>query len=153
MKDENDKNTGKTADVCSVSSEEIPNEILFFIRRYFLIEKDMPTLDEILRANLLAKVTITLMLQLYRMGMEEEFQPVFFAGNYVKPHTGGVTEFKRTYETISGEPFFKFNLTALGQEYEEAYKKWFKATFGVEINEEAAKVIQAWGDAVGEGKE
>ena len=146
MKDENDKNTGKTVDVCSVLSEEIPNEILFFIRRYFLINHDAPSPEDMLRAGLLAKVTLRMMLQLFRMGMEEEFQPIFVAANYVKPHTGGVTEFKRTYETISGEPFFTFNLTGLGQEYEDAYKKWFKATFGVEINEEAAKILQAWGD-------
>jgi len=134
MKDENDKNTGKTADVCSALSEEIPNEILFFIRRYFLINHDAQSPDDMLRAGLLAKVALRMMLQLYRMGMEEEFQPA-----------GGVAEFKRTYETISGEPFFKFNLSGLSQEYEEAYKKWFKETFGVELNEDAARIIQAWG--------
>jgi len=147
MKDENEEDTGKTVDVCSVSSDEIPEEIIFFIRKYFLINHDAPSPDDMLRAGLLAKVTLRMMLQLYRMGMEEEFQPVFVAANYVKPHTGGVAEFKRTYETISGEPFFKFNLSGLSQEYEEAYKKWFKETFGVELNEDAARIIQAWGGA------
>ena len=148
MSEEDEKDTGKTADVCSVSSEEIPNEIIFFIRRYFLVDHEAPTPEDIYRAELLAKVTLRLMMQLFTVGMEQEFQPVFFAGNYVKPHTGGVTEFERTYETISGEPYVTFNLGGLSQAYEKAYAGWFKETFGVELNEDAAKILQSWGDAV-----
>lgn len=131
-----------------MSSEDIPDEIIFFIRRYFLINCEDPNHEDIYRAELLARVTLRLMMQLFRLGMEEEFQPIFFAGNYVKPHTGDVTEFKRTMETIGGEPFVKFNLSGLGQAYEKAYGEWFKETFGVEIDEKAARIIQAWGGAV-----
>jgi len=148
MSEENETDTGKTADVCSALSEEIPNETILFIRRYFLIDHDAPNPDDIYRAELLAKVVLKLMVQLFRLGMEGEYQPIFFAGNYAKPHTGGVTEFKRTYETIGEEPYVKFNLSGLSHEYEKAYMAWFKETFGVELNEDSARILQSWGDAV-----
>lgn len=148
MKKDKKDNIEKTASACSVSSEEIPEETLFFIRRYFLVEIEDPTPEELYRAELLAKTIIKIMIQFHRIGMDGEYQPVFVAANYVKQHTGNVTEFKRTYETISGKPYVTFNLAMLSQEYEKAYKAWFKETFGVEMSEDSAKIIQSWGGAV-----
>ena len=135
-------NTGPDANVSSV---QIPDEIIFFLKKFFLIEQEDPGIEILARAEILSKVLIKFMLQLYRMGIEEDYQPVFLAANYAKPHSGGVSEFKRTYEIISGEPHKKFNLTFLAQAYEKAYQEWIKETFGVELDEQAAKILQQWG--------
>ena len=126
-----------------VSAFSVPNEIVHFFRNYFMGDKTDP--EVMLRAELLSRVLIKFMLQLYRLGIEDEFQPVFVAANYVKSHTGDVTECKRTYETIGGEPYGTFNLAYLSQKYEDAYGKWIKKTFGVELGDEAAEFFQRWG--------
>ena len=138
---EKEENTDQAADALFA---QIPDEIIHFIRNYFVVNLEDPDHEVLLRADLLTKVLIKFMLQLYRLGIDDEFQPVFVAANYVKPHTGGVTECKRTYETIGGEPYQKFNLSYLSQEYEEAYKKWIKETFGVELSEDGAEKLQQW---------
>ena len=135
-------NTDQIADAITA---QIPDEIVHFIKNYFVVNLEDPDIEVLQRAELLTKVLIRFMLQLYRLGIDDEFQPVFVAANYVKPHTGGVTEFKRTYEAIGGEPYQKFNLSCLSQEYEEAYKKWIKETFGVELSDKGAETLQQWG--------
>ena len=139
---------GGTGQAVNASSAQIPKEIIYFFRRYFLSEQEKPDTETVARAELLSKVLIRVMLQLYQFGMEDEFQPVFVATSYVRPHAGGVTGFKRAYEAISGEPFVKFNLSLFAQKYETAYKEWFEETFGVELNEEAAEVLQQWSDVL-----
>lgn len=139
MKDEKDI-------IQDASAFSVPNEIVYFFRNYFIGESTDPEL--MLRGELLAKTLIRIMLQLHRLGVDDEFQPVFIALNYVKPHTGEVTECKRTYEVIGGEPYGKFNLSYLVQQYEEAYKAWVKDTFGVELSEKAAEILGQWGDVL-----
>ena len=131
------------------SAFSVPNEIVCFFRDYFMGEKTDP--DTMLRAELLSKTLIRVMLQLHRLGIDDEFQPVFIAVNYVKPHTGEVVECKRTYETIGGEPHGKFNLAYLAEQYEEAYKSWVKETFGVELSDDAAEFYQRWGGVLKDG--
>ena len=83
MKDEKDI-------IQDVSASSVPIEIVQLFQNYFVGESTNPEL--MLRGELLARTLIKFMLQLYRLGVDDEFQPVFFAANYVKPHTGGVTE-------------------------------------------------------------
>jgi len=142
MMQDKENNIDQSADALFA---QIPDEIVHFIKNYFVVNLENPDTEILLRAELLTKVLIKFMLQLYRLGIDDEFQPVFVAANYVKPHTGGVTECKRTYEAIGGEPYQKFNLSCLSQEYEEAYKKWIKETFGVELSDEGAEMLQQWG--------
>ena len=141
MKKEAEINTDQDASACSV-----PDEIVCFFRNYFMGEKTDP--ETMLRAELLAKTLIKFMLQLYRLGIEDEFQPIFFACNYVKPHSDEVTEIQRTYETIGGEPYSKFNLSFLTEQFETANKKWFKETFGVELSDKAADILTQWGGII-----
>jgi len=126
--------------------KDVPEEIIVFFRSYFTGDNTDP--EVMLRAELLAKTLIRVMLQLYTVGIDDEFQPVFVAINYVKPHTGEVTEHKRTYEMIGGEPADTFKLGLMFDEYEKAYKAWVKGTFGVELSDEAAEFFQQWGGAL-----
>lgn len=123
--------------------KNVPEELIHFFRNYFIGEKTDP--ETMARAELLAKTLMRFMLQLYIFGIEGEYQPVFIATNYVKPHTGGVTEFERTYEMIGGEPADTFKLGFMADEYEKAYKAWVKEIFGVELSEDAAEFFQQWG--------
>ena len=139
---EKEENTDQTADALFA---QIPDEIIHFIRNYFIVNLEDPDHDVLERADLLTKTLIRFMLQLYRLGIDDEYQPVFVSANYIKPHSGGVTEFKRTYETIGGEPYQMFNLAYLAKKFEQANAKWYKKTYGVELSEEGAEMLQQWG--------
>lgn len=136
-----ENNTDQTANALFA---QIPDEIIHFFRRYFLEGKENVDAEVMLRADLLSKTMIRVMLQLYRMGVEQDFQPVFIAMNYIKPVSDEVTECMRTYETIGGEIYNQFNLSFLTNEYENAYKKWIESTFGIELSDEAAEVLGQW---------
>ncbi len=136
-----EKNIDQSADALFA---QIPDEIVYFFRRYFLDGQKNLDAEVMLRAEVLSKTLIRVMLQLYRIGMEKDFQPIFVAMNYIKPVSDEVTECMRTYETISGEIYNQFNLSFLANEYENAYKKWIEATFGIELSDEAADVLQQW---------
>ena len=140
MKTEIEKSTDQT-----VSAFSVPNEIVLFFRNYFMGEKTDP--ETMLRAELLSKTLIKVMLQLYRLGIEGEFQPIFVAMNYIRPVSDEVTKCMRTYETIGGEIYSQFNLGFLSAEYEKAYKAWITETFGVELSDKAAELIQQWAGA------
>ncbi len=124
----------------------VPDEIIDFFRQYFAGDNSDPEVR--LRAELLAKTLIRMMLQLYTFGIDNEYQPVFIVTNYVKPHTGGVTEFERAYEVIGGEPADTFKLGLMFDVYEKAYREWLKGAFGVELSDKAAKFFQQWGNVL-----
>ncbi len=124
----------------------VPDEIIDFFKSYFAGDETDPEVR--LRAELLAKTLIRIMLQLYTLGIDDDFQPIFVAINYVKPHTGDVTEHRRTYEMIGGEPANTFKLGLMADEYEKAYKDWIKEIFGVELSDGAAEFFQQWGNVL-----
>ena len=80
-----------------------------------------------------------------------DYQPLFIACNYVRPRRGDIDEFKRTYETIGGEPYEKFNLRYLTKKFEQAYKKWFEKTYGVELSDKAVEILEQWSGVVKDG--
>jgi len=124
----------------------VPEEQIAFFRNFFMGDNTDP--ETMARAELLAKTLIRLMLQMHRLGIDGEYQPVFVAINYVKPHTGDVTEHKRTYEMVGDEPADKFKLGLMADEYEKAYKAWIKGLYGVELSDKAAEFFQQWGGAL-----
>ena len=131
------------------SAFSVPDEIVCFFRDYFMGEKTDP--ETMLRAELLSKTLIRVMLQLHQFGITMDYQPLFIAFNYVRPRRGDIDEFKRTYETIGGEPYEKFNLWYLTKKFEQAYKKWFEKTYGVELSDDAVAVLQQWSGVVKDG--
>ncbi len=62
--------------------KNVPDEIIDFFRQYFAGDNSDPEVR--LRAELLAKTLIRMMLQLYTFGIDNEYQPVFIVTNYVK---------------------------------------------------------------------
>ena len=144
MKTENENSIDQDAGAFSV-----PNEIVHFFRDYFMGEKTDP--EAMSRAELLSKTLIKFMLQLHQFGVTMEYQPLFIACNYVRPRRGDIDEFERTYETIGDEPYAKFNLRYLTKKFEQAYKKWFEKTYGVELSDEAAEILGQWGGVLKDG--
>ena len=141
--------TDQTANACCAKNEaEVLREIRLFIGRFFLIEIDNPTEDDIKLAHRLAEFTITMMAQMLNLSVRERQTPFFNATFYVKDMGGGVGKVNYAFETQGGMLFEQLGLGIMGQKLEEAIGGWCKEVWGGELTTQAADFFQQWGDVV-----
>lgn len=126
------------------SDDEILQEIIYFIARFFLVEKGEPTLEEEMMAKNLSKLTLRYMSQLMDFGMRQNKTPIFGLNVYVKDLGAGVGEVDYSVGTIGGELFEILNLGDLARKLENSLKDWNNDNFGTELSEAGANFIQQW---------
>jgi len=151
MKDENDKDTGKTVDACSVKKgepaehDEVIETLTKCLRSLFLPDKNIAIYKENER-ELLAMTALQFIHKLMLEGFENEFQPIAFNIVFVKQKTGGVDQAKISSTELGGEPMGRFRLDVLAGEFKSAFDRWGQKVYGVDLPDSVVGWMEKWGD-------
>jgi len=128
--------------------KEVFEEMLQFVSRYFLIEKEKPTVEEEQFARRLTQLTLRMMSQWMELGMRKGGEPVFNVTCYVKDLSGGVGEMRYAFETVGGSLFEGLQLGNLALKIESAIKDWNLEVFGGELSTKGAEFLEQWGNVI-----
>jgi len=147
---EKDTNTDQTASVCSAkkTEAEILREITFFISRFFTVEIEDPTEEDVRAATRLAELVLTLMAQMLNRGIREKQEPFFNVMLYVKDMGGGVGRVNYAFETQGGKMFEQLGLGVMSPLLEKAIGDWCTEVWGGKLTTKAAETFEQWGHNV-----
>ena len=147
MKENEPENTEQGLLSNSLTDEELLDVLLSCLRSIFLPDTKVDRAKEN-QAELLARTVLEFVNVLIAKGLHEEFQPVAFYAIMAKQKSGGVSHFNLVNKTLGGEPMGIFRLDVLAQEFDKAYNIWGHKTFGMDLDEDTANILEKWGNVL-----
>ena len=129
------------------TDEEIIKVLLSCLRSIFLPDNTVD-LDKENQAELLARTVLEFVNVLIAKGLNEGFQPIAFYTIMAKQKSGCVSHFNMVNKTLGGEPMGMFRLDVLAKEFDRAYRQWGEITFGKDLSDDVADIMERWGNAL-----